>query len=324
MENNDELLEAQGLNPDEFQIIAATVSEDKTWLRVKRIAGGDVIEPARMPGDYQRDYVPLKETAGSRLVAYLSDQHCPYQDQKLHELTCQWLETYRPDQVVLGGDILEFDTISRWRKKPKFQAVQTGLDAAYHVLRDYVQATPETNFVLLDSNHDKRLQHFILDEAPELYELKAGGKDMPEVLSLEHLLRLDELGIGTVFEETWENAQIAITPYLAARHGYKAHKGAGRTAHATMTELGHSIIVGHVHRQGISYRTIYDTAGVPSVQVGVEAGCMCQLELAQSYATAADWQLGFATISVWDDGRYAVDLASYFKNELHWRGQRFA
>jgi predicted phosphodiesterase len=281
------------------------------------------IAPARTDGPRFKAREVKRPKTRARTAVYISDQHAPYQDERLHELTCQWLADHQPSQVILGGDLLEADTISRWRKKPQHQAVQKGLDEAYRIVLDYRTAAPRANFVMLPGNHDERIQNLILDQAPELHGLRPGGNEsLPEALSLQNLLRLDELGVELI-PGSYEGAQVVVTPYLAARHGYKALKGAGKTGHATMTELGHSVVVGHVHRQAISYRTIYDTAGEPSMQVGVEAGCMCSLDLANTYTTSADWQQGFATFEIFPDGTFHTDLATYVKGNLHWRGERW-
>jgi hypothetical protein len=50
---------------------------------------------------------------------------------------------------------------------------------------------------------------------------------------------------------------------------------------------------------------------------------MCEIRNGLGYAVAPDWQNGFATAQVWDDGRFKLDLATYVSDALFWRDQRY-
>jgi hypothetical protein len=80
--------------------------------------------------------------------------------------------------------------------------------------------------------------------------------------------------------------------------------------------------VGHTHRQGKVYETSWDINGDPTTLTGVEAGCMCDLNA--GYVDAKpDWQQGFATATIYPDGKFNIDLATYVNGVLMWRDQRF-
>jgi hypothetical protein len=325
--SKDEILRAEGYDPAEFELVEARQwgkpDDPQFWVKaVPKKPNG--IEAARKPGDYSRSRRPVKTLKTKpRTAAFISDQHAPFHDERLHDLTLEWLRLHKPSQVVLGGDLVEFDTISRHRKTPQDAAVQRGLNVAYGLLLDYVQAVPTASFSLLPGNHDVRLQHYLLDRAPEVFGLHKGARSeeaIPAAYSLESLLRCDELGIDYI-DGSYENAQVAISPQLVARHGWKAHKGAGKTAIAHMADVGMSIVHGHVHRQAIVNRTIYGVDRKAIVQPAVEAGCMCSLELAETYSTNADWQQGFAAFTVWPDGTFAPELVSYSNGKLRYRGK---
>lgn len=330
LKDKDTILRDEGYDPEEFELIEARQwgkpDDPQFWVKAipKRPSG---IEAARMPGDFKRKAREVKTLKiKPQTAVFISDQHAPYHDERLHELTLEWLSIHKPSQVVLGGDLVEFDTISRHRKKPQDAAVQQALDTGYGILRDYVQAVPNASFQLLPGNHDVRLQHYLLDRAPEVYGLRPGaetGEAIPAAYSLQSLLRCDELGIDYV-NGTYENAQVAIGSRLVARHGYKAYKGAGKTALAHLADLGVDVVHGHTHRQGIVHRTIYGTDRQATVQTAVEAGAMCRLDLAETYSTNADWQQGFAVFTVWPDGSFHSELASYVDDQLRYRGEVLA
>jgi hypothetical protein len=146
------------------------------------------------------------------------------------------------------------------------------------------------------------------------------GQDEPSVHSIAHLLRLDELGVEFLEPHgSYEHSQVNLSPYLAARHGWLARKGSGASALATLQHLGYSIVVGHTHRQSLVHKTTHDINGELTTLAACETGCMCQIKDGLGYAVSPDWQAGFATATIWPNGRFKIDLATYVNGELLWR-----
>jgi hypothetical protein len=162
----------------------------------------------------------------------------------------------------------------------------------------------------------------------ELYGVRrAALEDQEEedaVLSVQHLLRLDELGIDFIDPKgPYDQAQVKLSKYLGVRHGWLTKKGAGQSALATLEHLGYSVVVGHTHRQSLVHKTTHDIDGNPTTLMGAEAGCMCIIRDGLGYAVNPDWQNGFATATIWPDGTFKIDLATYFDGVLVWRDQRY-
>lgn len=140
------------------------------------------------------------------------------------------------------------------------------------------------------------------------------------MLSTPFLLRMDELGVEWVGGDgTYEHQQILVTPELAARHGWIARKGSGASALSTLDHLRHSIVIGHTHRQSIVYHTSHTITGEPKTLTGVEAGTLAQVRGGLGYAVSPSWQAGFAAASVWPDGTFKIDLASWLNDRLLFR-----
>jgi hypothetical protein len=254
------------------------------------------------------------------------DQQAPFQDPNLHDKFVHWLSENRPDEGVLIGDTVDFAEISRHRHNPEWVArTQDCLDSGYGLLRDYVHSSPDTRWKKLAGNHDIRIRTTIIDQARDLYGLRrADSPQEHSVWSIPHLLRLDELGIEFIDPNgEWEHGQVKLSDKLAVRHGWIARKGSGQSALATLEHLGYSVVVGHTHRQSLVHKTTHDIDGNTSTLAGVEAGCMCRIQDGLGYAVAPDWQNGFATATIWDDGKFKIDLATYVNGELLWRGQRY-
>jgi hypothetical protein len=165
---------------------------------------------------------------------------------------------------------------------------------------------------------DQLLGAYGLSQAVKPGELRGHA-----VLSVSHLLRLDELGIEWVgSDDEYTQAQIKINKHLAVRHGWIARKGSGSSALATLDHLRYSCIIGHCHRQAQVHHTAHDIDGSPKQLVGVETGTMAQIQGGLGYAVAPDWQQGFATARIWPDGFFSTDLAKFVKGNLVWANQR--
>lgn len=345
----DELLVERGLDPAEWEVHLLKVTDwdamtsDKATgdnriitmhqlsVQYKRIVPVAFVYPARIPGDYIRrpKLVVQHSEKPVRRIVFVGDQQAPYHDPKLHKLFCEWLEHNRPDEGVLIGDTVDFPDISRHPDNPEWHvSAQDCIDAGYLLLREYVQSSEETSWKKLIGNHDERIRNQLLNLHTKLYGLRRAlvPGQVPEksVWHVTNLLRLDELGIEV--EEPggkYDQGQIKLSEHLAARHGWLAKKGSGASALATLEHLGYSIVVGHTHRQSIVHKTRHDLNGGIATIAAAETGCMCRIEKGLGYAVAPDWQNGFATATIWPDGTFKLDLATYVNGALYYRDQRY-
>jgi hypothetical protein len=333
----DQLLRSRGLDPDEWVVVKVRVNEwgenaDGQPLRQLRVdleprSLGSLM-PARTDGWRPPPSVRVAPKGEAELVVFFGDQHCPHHDPGLHEAACQWLRRNKPARGVLLGDLLDFDAVSRHRANPEWAtSMQQCIDSAYAVLRGFVQASPGTRWQMVSGNHEDRLRNAIIDQLRGVYGLaRATDEDEPRgdaVLSVKHLLRLDELGVEWVGGEgEYAHQQIKVSPHLAARHGWIVRKGSGTSARATLEHLGYSCVIGHTHRQSQVFHTHHDIDGSPSELVAVEAGTMSCVQGGLGYAVAADWQAGFATARIWPDGTFSCDLAKWVNGSLVWANQR--
>ena len=271
-------------------------------------------------------------------VAVFGDPQAPYYDPDLLRCTQAWLEKNKPDVVVHLGDTVDLPgEVSRHRNNPYNDAsLMECLQSGYDWLRAIVQAHEGARHIKLPGNHDERIQNYIIDKAPALLGLSqvdnASESPVSPVYGLSHLMRLDELGIEFVDPQgPYDQAQIQLSKHLAVRHGWIARNGSGVSALASLDKLGYSIIVGHVHRQGIVHKTTHDIDGKPTVLAGVEAGCMCLVDpdgiktgrKFPTYAVNPDWQQGFCSVTIFPDGKFSVDLATFVNDRLFYRDEQY-
>lgn len=352
LDNPDQMLRERGLDPLEWTMDRITVNE---WEG--RTAEGEVVTnhqarftairkhpelgimPVRSDGWKPiKTEQPKTTSKDPELVVICGDHQAPFHDQGLHKAFCDWLALNQPDRGVLLGDLLDFPDISRHEDDPdNVASVNECLQVGYDILRDYLTASPNTTWQFLMGNHDQRIKTYIIKNASLLYNLSRVKTPQTEeaeyVFTLEHLMRLDELGVEIVLTNgTYEDAQVILSPHLAVRHGWIVRSGSGSSALKTLEQTGYSIVVGHVHRQSLVYHTSHDIDRNTTTLVAAEAGCMCRINgqpddtgrRFPSYQVLPNWQQGFCVARLFPDGKHHLSLATYVNDVLLWEDQQFA
>jgi hypothetical protein len=334
----DDLLTSRGLDPEEWVVTSVKVNEwdsptgdtlKQLTVNAKRRPESFNLQPAYEPDDYvhpERSEPELGQDG--QLVVFVGDQQAPRHDPELHERFLEWLDINQPERGVLMGDTVDFPDISRHPQNPEWDATaQECINSAYLLLRDYVQASTDTHWTKLMGNHDERIRTRLLNHMTNLYGIRRadipGEDEEAPVWCVSNLLRLKDLGIDFVVPNGgYEHAQVRVSQNLSARHGWLARKGSGASALSTLEHLGYSIVVGHTHRQSLVHKTTHDIDDQLSTHAAAETGCMCKIQNGLGYTVAPDWQNGFATAQVYEDGTFKIDLATYVNGRLYWRDQR--
>lgn len=362
LDDPDTMLRQRGLNPDEWAITHVTANEYQGPNSADAVAaGGDnkityyqtkftaaktqptILMPARSDGWKRPSFggswgISNKLGTEPELVVICGDQQAPYVDENLHLLFCKWLSQHRPSRGVLLGDTVDLPTMSKHKPDPESDAnVNECTQSGYNTLRGYVDASVRTDWVVMPGNHCVRINDYLAMRAPEAATIRRatmeGGRREEPVLSLKHLMRLDELGIEWIDPKgPYTQAQYNVNDKLAIRHGWLAKNGGGNTAYASLNSLGYSLGVGHTHRQSIVHKTIHDINGHIGTITAFETGCMCVVEKTEingkmwpNYTgSPPDWHQGFATASIWPDGFFRIDLATYVNKTLLWRDERYS
>jgi hypothetical protein len=362
LQDPDEMIRQRGLDPTEWRIAdgmrlnqyegpasaeyAEATGENKltyyqTRFNIERVSPSSQIMAPRTDGWIAPPKRPNFAPNRSQLVVIVGDQQAPFHDKGLHECFLGWLDENRPDRGVSLGDTFDFPDIRPGhRVYPEHNATVTEcLQAGYDIFRGYVETSPDTYWEKLIGNHDERIVNILLDKplTRPMAEIRRpvdqDGNGGEYLHALSHAARLDELGIKV--HETggsYEHGQVNLSKYLAVRHGWIARKGAGSSALATLEHTRYSIIVGHTHRQSIVHHTSANIDGHINTLAAAEAGCMCRIEqipdpddgrMWPGYTVAPDWQQGFITATIWPDGKFHLDPATYVDGTLLWRDQRY-
>ena len=326
----EDVIRFYGDDPEKVQILSqrgtfwGDPAEPKHHLRVNWVADKDVIQPID-PNAWTPPPKPKPtRTDGPRKVVICGDHHCPYVDWTLHGLMLQWLADEQPDEGVILGDLLDLSGVSRHRRGKKQAPAQINeeLQAAFKVLRDYRHASPNTHWTLLPGNHDDRIDHQQIDNAPGIYGVAPGGgltvdgdEDETPALSMVRLLYLNELGIDYIFED-WNRAKHLLGRKLTLRHGYLSGKNASENM---LKKITRSTVQGHTHRMRFIYKTEHDEHDEEqptTTRLAAEAGCMAEIKDSLGYGDEEDWQQGFLIAHLWEDGDFTLLPAPYVPGRL--------
>jgi len=224
----------------------------------------------------------------------ISDLHGEFMDKDVFELTKAYMKDYKPDTLVINGDMLDFYSLSTFDKNPERKYdLQSELTTGREILRDLRKTVgPKCKMVYIEGNHENRLQKYLWRN-PELFNL-------PD-LKLDKLLRLSKYNVEfvAVDNDYWRNTNghykigdAIITHGDNRTNGTSVSGYAGYSAKNSMLKMQTSIVLGHVHRLAlVKHTTPYGTL------TGVEAGCLCQK------SGTANWQQGFATFETDDDNK---------------------
>lgn len=217
-------------------------------------------------------------------IAYFGDIHAPYHDQLAIDLTAKIIEKFAPDQVICGGDLVDFYAVSRFDRDPKrVLQLQNELDTGFAISKQLTAAAPKAKWFYLDANHEQRWIAY-LHKNQEISGLRA--------LDIHSLMRMDELGwqYGGTERRYTPNANLVFI------HGTRYNKYAGYAVKAELTDrlFQQSVVQGHNHKIAS-----YSARGPLSKVEGYEVGCLCALD-GMDYTVNPNWNQGLMLITISD------------------------
>lgn len=329
------ILTDHGLDPEEWDVVSY---KDNFWqveqgvtpnaqskVTAKRRVPAGLIAPARTDAPLRTPKRARKATKTKPLlVALASDQHCPHQDLGLESCWLEWLRTNQPDRIINLGDLLNLSKPSRHRANLHARHNDNPSEcyqAGHDWWRRTIAAAPNAACEFIAGNHDLRMQIAALERLPDSYDVKRPGETYAWY-DLEYLLGLDRLGVTYHRGDgEYHETEIMIAPGFSVAHGAKAGSYGGAAKDQARHEGSRG--VGHDHRQALTAVVRYRD-GVPHQHIAVSVGTMSRRNL--GYTPDPDVVQGFATLTVWPDGYWNVELARYDdrREVLTWRDQRYA
>lgn len=261
-----------------------------------------------------------------------------FHDEKAMSVALQitaWLAEHdRVDAVVNLGDFLDLPTVGRFEQEAAFAGTtQKAFDRGHLFLQEQRAAAGENaHIVLIEGNHDRRLEKFIQVNAAAAWGLKRANVDELPVMSIPYLLRLDEIGVQYI--DAYPAGAYWLTKNLRAVHGNKARSNGSTAAAYTNADPHISTIFGHAHRLELQSKTVFDRDG--SIRsIAVSPGCLCKVDGAVPSVNGStkidgnsaiyheNWQQGVCVVTIDEDGQPYYELVQIDKGVAWFRGNKF-
>lgn len=257
-------------------------------------------------------------------------------DTEAIDLSLILLESIQPDLVVLVGDNLDLPEMGKYRLSPAFgRTTQASIDYATELMFRIRAHAPKARIVWLAGNHEERLVNYMLDNAVAAFALRQGSRpDGWPVLSIQHLCRLDEMGVE--YLEGYPANSFWINERLEVIHGNKV-KSSGSTAHEYLRDRKSSVIYGHIHRREWAEHTFVKWDG-PKTIMAASPGTLAKVDGSvpstkggidvhgRPLTVVENWQQGVAVVTYedHDDHRFFYTQVPFHGGMTEFRGELFS
>jgi hypothetical protein len=213
---------------------------DEAGEHQKKLEAAALSTSARLlDGKAKANYLPAKDAfCVMDLIGLLANNNAyymPFHDEAAMDVALQitnWLyHNDRVDGVINLGDFLDLPSQGRFEQEAAFAGTtQKAFDRGHKFLQEQrAAAGPQAEIVLIEGNHDRRMEKFVMINAARAWGLKRANIDELPVMSIPYLLRLDEIGVEYI--DAYPAGSYWLTENLRAIHGSKVRSG-GSTAAA--------------------------------------------------------------------------------------------
>jgi len=234
------------------------------------------------------------ETDWLDTVACIGDIHFPFQNDTRLSLAQVAMKETQPTIISLMGDNLDNTNYSRFGTRKEWaDSTQEGIDQYAKFLGQLRSDHPDARILWHEGNHDVRTEKRVREYNEDLLGIKRAG-ETHAALSLEFLLRVDELGVELV--KGYPSARTVVRNNLELYHGHVT-ASRGLAASKVISEAFMSFATGHTHQLGIVSKT-YHIGNEEKTIYGAEAGTFADPSLTPSgkYApntnVRMNWQSG--------------------------------
>ncbi|UOQ60372.1 metallophosphoesterase [Leucobacter rhizosphaerae] len=324
-------IESKGQNPDEvtFTWGVTTNPSGGFWNKLNnvrpKVAGKDdgapewpVIQPAERV-QFVTGWVPPKPARdGLKLSLKCADTQIGFRAggntiEAFHDWTAinvfiAVCRAEQPDSIIILGDFLDLAAQGKYVQEAGFaRTTQMALNDGHLMLSLLRAACPNSQIVLVEGNHDKRMQSFIEQNALAAFGLKqANMPDSWPVMSLPNLLRMGELNID--YMDAYPAAAHWDDDTTRNIHGTRANSRGSTMAQYVQDAPHINTWAGHTHRTEIIYKTVIGPRGEPIETYSANPGALCHTDGrvpsvhgaihadGSSARVVEDWQQGFGSL----------------------------
>ena len=234
-------------------------------------------------------------------VLFFTDPHIPLHDPKLFKGLFQYLKANPQDEIICGGDLMDFSQISHHNSRNLKALTDTTILEDYQTanrLLDQLQfSSPHSKIVLIEGNHDERILRYI-EEHPQT----EGLLEIPKALSLK------DRGIEWV--PFWSKGSIYSVGHANFIHGLYVNE-----LHSKKHLLAYqnNIFYGHTH--DIQCYSLV-THGEGKTRVGQSCGCTCLYDQNYTQGNPTKWQQAFVQFYFYPNGNFQYYVVRVFNGKF--------
>lgn len=229
-------------------------------------------------------------------ILVMADLHIPDHCEQTIEHALRYGLKKNVDCIVLGGDILDWYSMSAFEKLASGHDLQDELDCGAAFLRSLRKVFPEQKLIWMDGNHEYRV---------ERHKMKNVAIANLDAMRVKELMFLKDFNV-----EHYDGFATLQIGKLNVMHGHKL-AGAGKMVarNKLMNAMDNVLFFHHHTVQDFFVKTLKgDTIGAFAV------GCCCHLR--PDYSIHNNWMNGFAIIKVDMDGNFTVDNKKIINGEV--------
>lgn len=212
----------------------------------------------------------------------LADIHIPYHDNTALEAALEHTDTFKPDNILLNGDQIDFFAISRWTKDPNERNLAGEISDTRQFLMHLRERYPNARIIWKNGNHEERWEHYLWHKAPELINVND--------FKMEDVMRFKEYGVEFVHGRQ----KIKAGKHFTIIHGHEI-PGAFDPVNFARTlclKLKVCAAAGHKHKSSEHSEKTADDKFITCWSIA------CLQEYHPDYMPLNNWNHGFAELTL--------------------------
>lgn len=247
--------------------------------------------PFGLPASDATSYLPYVIPPGLDRILVLSDIHLPYHDTQALEAAIRWAKRQTWDCLLINGDFLDSYQLSRYCRDPRLRRFKDELETGAEVINILRREIKPELVVYKLGNHEDRYETYMMNQAPELFDIPRFSWDV--------VFKLDD-GLDLVGQK-----RIIHAGKLPIIHGHEYTRAVFspvNPAKGVFNRAHSSVMIAHHHQT--SEHSDPDIKG--RVMTAFSTGCLSELHPA--YMPLNRWNHGFAAVELQGDTFHVQNL----------------
>lgn len=251
----------------------------------------------QMPKSKYEEWYPyiIKIKKGLK-VGILADVHLPYYLEPVMNAALDYLDTYKPDVLILNGDIADIYSLSIFQKNPKKRDLHNEMGMVAQFLK-HLQERFKCQIYYKLANHEERWDKY--------FWLHPDFCDM-EFVKFINVIEKEFGVVGINWVTDQRIIQLGHLPIVHGHEWQRSFNNPVNPARGAFLKTLSDVLVSHLHRTSQHTEQTLDGRRIRTRSIG----CLCGLH--PEFARLNNWECSFATVNMHKGGKYKLDLLDVF------------